>query len=202
LAALGDALLGMARGRLEELEGLIRRPVPARVLDRVRALPTHWRETGQLEEGHRSGRPPRRLRRTLRSLWITPAKVLAGARDRTLRRGRCPVCAHLERIEGRAADRLVAVLVDPEGRRCFGRSYGTCLRHGALLLDRARGPQVRAAIRDILLARVAVERWEIDEWLRKQSWCVRHEPRGSEGTAWQRASARIAGAVDEGGYDF
>lgn len=200
-AALGDALLGTALARLEELERLLERPIPARVLDRMRMLPARWQEYREPERGEPGG-PVQRVLRTVRSLWTTPRDVLVHLRNRTLRHGRCPVCEHAEQATSRAADRLLAVIVDPEGCRCFGRSYGTCLPHGALLLARAHISQVRTAVRDILLARVSVEHWEVEEWLRKQSWSVRHEARGTEGTAWQRAHARIAGAVDEGGYGF
>jgi hypothetical protein len=99
-------------------------------------------------------------------------------------------------------DRLLAVLADAEGRRAFERSYGLCLHHAAPLLERAGTPDLRRSIAAILLARVKVDRWEVEEYLRKQSWDVRHEPKGAEETAWLRASSRLAGVAMEQHYGF
>jgi hypothetical protein len=56
------------------------------------------------------------------------------------------------------------------------------------------GPFVRVAARrtDSLLA-------ELGEAFRKRTWAHRHEPRGVEMTAWQRAAALIDGRVYGGG---
>jgi hypothetical protein len=42
----------------------------------------------------------------------------------------------------------------------------------------------------------------VEEYLRKESWSVRHEPKGAEGEAWVRASTRIAGVAVEQQYGF
>jgi len=144
----------------------------------------------------------RRVRSTLRTLWLTPERFLGRVRERVLRWDGCPLCRHLGTIEGRAADRLLAVLADAEGWRGFERSYGLCLGHAPLLLERAGTPGLRRDIAAVLLARVEVDRWEAEEQLRKQSWNVRHEPKGAEGEAWLRASARIAGIAMEQPYGF
>jgi hypothetical protein len=41
---------------------------------------------------------------------------------------------------------------------------------------------------------------EVEEYLRKQSWSERHDPRGPEEDAWLRGTARIAGTAMEGLY--
>jgi hypothetical protein len=133
---------------------------------------------------------------------LTPKKALDRVRERILRWDPCPLCRHLETIEERAADRLIAVLADAEGRRAFERSYGLCLRHAPLLLERAGTADLRRDIAAILLARVEVDRWEAEEYLRRQSWNVRHEPKGAEREAWMRASTRIAGVAMEQEYGF
>ena len=198
LAAACDHLLDQTVGILRHLLWEIREPIPPSLIGRIRALPARWRESGQPESRTHS-RPPlsRRARSTLGTLWLTPQKFLDGVRERILRRNRCPLCCHLETIEVRAADRLLAVLADREGWRAFECSYGLCLRHAPLLLERAATPGLRRDIAAVLLARIAVDRWEAEECLRKESWSVRHEPKGAEGGAWVRASTRIAGVVVE-----
>ena len=199
LAIACQRLLARTAGELGRLQEAIRERIPPTLAGRVRALPKRWNESGRSEPRH-AGTPPlsRRMRWTIRTLWRTPRRCLDEALTRTLWRGGCPLCDHLETVEGRAADRLVAVLGDPTGRRAFDRSYGVCLRHAPLLIERARDAVVRAHIVDILRARVAVDSWEAEESLRKQSWSVRHEPRGAETTAWLRATARCAGTAREG----
>lgn len=115
-------------------------------------------------------------------------------------RGSFPICSHLRTSEGRATDRLAAVLGDPAGRRAFERSYEVCIRHAPLLFERTAPSAAHAHLVEVVAARVAVDRWDAEEFLRKQSWSVRHEPRGSERTAWLRANARLAGALREADY--
>ncbi|MBI4574290.1 MAG: hypothetical protein HY713_13525 [candidate division NC10 bacterium] len=198
LATVCSQLLDGCVAALRRFLWEIREPIPDRLLGRVRVLPARWRESGRPQDG-KGGRPSlsQRVRRTVKTLWLTPQSFLEGVRGRMLRRDACPLCCHLETIETRAADRLLAVLTDAEGRRAFERSYALCLRHAPLLLERASDPGLRRDIAAILLARVEVDRWEAEEYLRKQSWSVRHEPEGDEEAAWLRASARIAGVAME-----
>ena len=203
LAAACDRLLDGIVGVLRQFQWEIRQPIPCSLVGRVRALPVRWRESSQPESRAHS-RPPlsRRVRRTLGTLWVTPQKFLDQERERTLRWDACPFCRHLDTIEARAAYRLLAVVADAEGRQVFERSYGLCLCHAPLLLERAGTPGLRREIAAVLLARVEVDRWEAEEYLRKQSWSVRHEPKGAEGEAWVRASTRIAGVAVEQHYEF
>ncbi len=203
LATACDHLLERIVGALHQLCRDIREPIPRSLAGRVRALPTRWRETPRPESPNHS-RPSlsRRIRTTLGTLWQTPRDFLDRARARALYWSTCPVCFHLEMIEARAADRLLAVVADPDGRRAFEGSYGLCLRHAPLLLERADAPDLRRDIAAILLARVDVDRWEAEEHLRKQSWSVRNEPKGDEEAAWLRASTRIAGVAMERQYGF
>lgn len=203
LAAACDRLLDQSAGILRHLLWEIREPIPPSLVGRIRALPARWRESSQPESRTRSQPPSsQRARSTLRTLWLTPQKFLDRVRERILRRDPCPLCRHLDTIEARAADRLLAVLADAEGRQAFERSYGLCLRHAPLLLERAGTPGLRREIAAMLLARIAVDRWEVEEYLRKQSWSVRHEPKGAEREAWLRASTRLAGVAMEQHYGF
>lgn len=203
LAVACDRLLDRTAGILRHLLWEIREPIPSTLVGRIRALPARWRQSGEPESRTHS-RPPlaRRIRQTLRTLWLTPQQFLNRAREQILRWDRCPLCRHLETIEERAADRLLAVLADAEGRRVFERSYGLCLRHAPLLLERAGTPGLRRDMAAVLLARIEVDGWEAEEYLRKESWSVRHEPKGAEGEAWLRASTRIAGIAMEQPYGF
>lgn len=192
VAAACAVELGSAVGCLHRLrEGLSKR-VPATLVDRIRALPSQWRASRL--------RWLSRVRPTLRTLWMTPHRVLNRVRAQAFWRTGCPLCRHLETLEGRAADRLAIALADPEGRRAFEKSYATCLRHAPLLLERARDPELRTRIVEVLLARVEMDRWEAEEFMRKQSWSVRHEPCGAEQEAWLTATARIVGMVIESRY--
>lgn len=203
LATAADHFLDYMTAVLRELLWEIREPIPPSLFGRVRALPARWRQSGQRESRTHS-RPPlsQRARSTLRTLWLTPQRLLNGVRNQSLRWDRCPLCHHLETIEDRAADRLLAVLSDPDGRRVFERSYGLCLRHAPLVLDRAGDPSLGRDVAAVLLARIELDLWEAEEYLRKQSWSVRHEPKGAEGEAWLRASTRIAGVAMEQQYGF
>ncbi len=203
LATACGSLLDRIGETLRQLLWEMREPVPPSLAGRISALPSRWRESIR-PESRSHGRPrlSQRVRRTVKTLWLTPEKALDRARARALRWDVCPVCHHVETLETRAADRLLAVMRDAEGRRAFERSYGVCLRHAPLLLERAGTADLRRDIAAILLARVEVDRWEAEEYLRKQSWSQRHEPKGDEQTAWLRVSTRIAGVVMERPYGF
>jgi hypothetical protein len=203
LAVACSYLLGQTAGVLQNLLWEIREPISPSLGGRIRALPARWRESSQSDNRtHSRPRLSQRVWATLRTIGLTPKKFLDEVRERILRRDRCPVCQHLETIETRAADRLLAVLADAEGWRAFERSYGLCLRHADLLLERAGTPGLRRDIARVMLARVEVDRWEAEEQLRKQSWNVRHEPNGTEGEGWRRASTRLAGIAMEQHYGF
>lgn len=203
LTAACGLLLDRVRESLRGLLWDIRQPIPARFFGRMGALPSRWRQSVRPDGPERGGlRTWPRVARTLRTLWQGPRGFLDHALTRHLWRGACPLCHHLQTIEGRAADRLLAVLRDAEGRRSFQRSYGLCLRHAPLLLERAADSEMRREIAEVLLARVEVDGWEATEYLRRLSWSVRHEPKAAEGAAWLRAMTRIAGVAMEQPYGF
>jgi hypothetical protein len=114
-------------------------------------------------------------------------KLTARRRSRTEAGGVCPAC----RAEGAAADQaLQALHAAPE------KPAELCLHHVMALRRRdPRGaePAVQSAAHrtQALLA-------ELAEAFRKSSWAHRHEPRGHQMTAWQRAAALVDGRV----YDF
>ncbi|MGE5290039.1 MAG: hypothetical protein ACM3ML_23200 [Micromonosporaceae bacterium] len=109
--------------------------------------------------------------------------------------GTCPACEAWEAAALFETERLRWVL----GASHVAPSHmpGLCLRHVMSLREpgqQAGDFAVRAAIRGtgLLVA-------ELDEAFRKRTWAHRHETRGAEMTAWQRAAAFIDGRVYGGG---
>jgi hypothetical protein len=99
----------------------------------------------------------------------------------------CPACE----AAGAAEASLLTAIAGPS------RPPGLCLRHVIALRrrdPRSAEPVVRAAghATQVVLG-------EIEEALRKRTWAFRHEPRGREMTAWQRAAALMDGRVYGGG---
>lgn len=107
----------------------------------------------------------------------------------------CPACSALAATERRETALLVAALRDrPTGRR-YEASHGACLHHVLSAPALAEHPLVR----EVVSARLAVLRWELEEADRKRAWPFRHEPRGPEASAWLRAPALLDGRTFEGG---
>lgn len=111
--------------------------------------------------------------------------------------GGCPACRASAAAAGTEAERLRGALLSRPASSHGGYPLGICLRHIASM----RGADRKAGD---LAARAAAERAtalraELDEAFRKQTWAYRHETRGAEMTAWQRAPALIDGSVYGGG---
>ena len=200
--ACGGLVDRMVEG-LRWLFGEIREPIPPSLAGRIQALPSRWREFCKpIGPSQRRPRRLHRIRWTLRTLWQTPQDFLDRKRMRALRWNNCPLCSHLGTVAGRTADRLIAVLEDAEGRRAFDRSYAVCLRHAPLLLNGAADPEIRRTVAAVLLARVEVDHWEVEEFLRKSSWSQRHEPKAAEQDACLRACMRVSGTALERRHGF
>jgi hypothetical protein len=195
---LRDALAGMARGSQAASAGA------ARLLARQAEGPTAW-----LSElaSQPAGRP------AVRALWRrrNPRSPLQA--------GTCPACDAWEAADLLETKRLRGVL--SASHVAPSHLPGLCLRHVMSVCEHGQqagtvptrgdtappggtpdpgGPEppgnlaVRAAIRrtGLLVA-------ELEEAFRKRTWAHRHEPRGPEMTAWQRAAAFIDGRVYGGG---
>ncbi|MGQ4368940.1 hypothetical protein [Streptomyces violaceoruber] len=74
----------------------------------------------------------------------------------------------------------------------FGHAHGICLHHALT------GPTLAPRAYDILTARLALLRWEVDEVLRRQDWHTRYEPHGDEVTVTVRAPTHLDGRVYAG----
>ncbi|MBC7169997.1 hypothetical protein H5T54_03585 [Candidatus Bipolaricaulota bacterium] len=108
----------------------------------------------------------------------------------------CPLCRAVETAGERTAALLSASLGDPAVQRAYQAGDGVCLRHLPVVLAQARGDEARLLLATARV-RLSVLNWELAEFLRKQSWDVRYEEPGPEGTAWRRAAASLSG-VPEG----
>ncbi len=115
--------------------------------------------------------------------------ALAGRRHGS-RRGQgpdgCPVC----RAAGAAADRLLGTR---PAASAAAHPPGLCLRHVMTL--RRHDPRGAGAAVQLAARRTEFVLGELEEAFRKRAWAHRHEPRGREMTAWQRAAALIDGRV-------
>ncbi|MET8405371.1 hypothetical protein [Streptomyces sp900116325] len=106
---------------------------------------------------------------------------------------RCRACDEERTAVRRQAALLTAQLHDPVHAREYGHTHGICLRH-ALDLRGGLPPPAQ----EVLTARLALLRWEVDEALRKQDWHTRHEVKGAEMSVGQRAPTLLDGRVYAG----
>ncbi|MEV7205340.1 MULTISPECIES: hypothetical protein [unclassified Streptomyces] len=105
---------------------------------------------------------------------------------------RCSACDARHAAGRRQAALLDAALLDPVRARTFEHAHGICLHHALT------GPTLAPLAHDVLTARLALLRWEVDEVLRKQDWHTRYEPRGAETTVTVRAPTVLDGRVYAG----
>jgi hypothetical protein len=127
-----------------------------------------------------------------RVLWpgrrVEAALQLAGRQ----RHRPCVACQAAITAADRSLDLLGALLAGSAGVRFYEDTNGLCLRHVGAAVGRLAGPE-REAVRSQARARSREVRWELEESIRKSNWSVRYEPRGAEGSAWQRAMVFVLG---------
>lgn len=106
----------------------------------------------------------------------------------------CGACDARETAERREGALVVGALADPVTVRRYEAAHGLCLRHVEAL-----AASDRALPRRVVLARLRVLLWELEEAGRKTSWQYRYEPLTAEGSAWYRAPALLDGQAFLGG---
>ncbi|MFE3148104.1 hypothetical protein ACFXJ6_15740 [Streptomyces sp. NPDC059218] len=106
---------------------------------------------------------------------------------------RCRACEEESTAVRRQAALLTAQLHDPVRAGEYARTHGVCLRHALNWQGAGAGP-----VHEVLVARLALLRWEIDEVLRKQSWRTRHEIEGAERRVVRHAPTLLDGRVYAG----
>lgn len=190
---LANAVRGHRARELEKLAAALRSKPPERLLTRLAEIPDRVREKRAASDEQR--------RQTLRSeLWTAlvkaskpPEKILPELREPAFRVHHCPACRCLETAAARTCDLISRALADPETLRIYQKSDGICFRH----LPRTVGFSTDPAALDALLrtqkVRLEMLQWEIREYQRKQSWTLRHEPKGPEQTVSRRSATRYTG---------
>lgn len=182
-------------GELQRLEARLRVLPAATLRDRLRALPACLRPLGATERARRW--------EALRSAARLVRARVFGSRRRALdlalapvrRTQDCGACRAVATAEQRETALLLAALADRPLARAYERTHGLCVHHLLRL-----PPGARAAIpRRLGRARLGLLAWELEESVRKVSWSVRYESRGTEATAWLRAPALLDGRVFLGG---
>jgi hypothetical protein len=103
----------------------------------------------------------------------------------------CRLCASVDQGMQRGIEMVVSMLGDPAVSAAFSTGHGVCLRHAHAWVDTATVQQVRQTAH----RRIVEMGWELTEAKHKSVWWNRHELRGSETTAWQRAPELLDGWV-------
>lgn len=117
--------------------------------------------------------------------------------EATLRVRPCPACGAERTVTERTATLLLSSLGDPSVRASYERGQGLCPDHLALAVALAEGQEEALGLARIARVRFQVLAWELEEYLRKQSWSVRYEEPGPEETAWLRAVELLSRANPE-----
>lgn len=120
-----------------------------------------------------------------------PASWRRAARGHAANPGDCAVCQDREDAEQRAVDEFLEVLRGSP--LVHDRRAMLCVRH--LLGLRAADPWAGQVTAHGAVERADVLIAELNEAFRKDTWAHRHEARGPEMTAWQRAAAFLDGSV-------
>ncbi len=103
------------------------------------------------------------------------------------------VCDRLQCAADRTLQLLFALLHQERYRVLFEQGYGLCFRHRARAEASSPPERVARTLRRVALAKLALGRWESEEYLRKYSWSVRPERRGAEQAAPQDVVRRFSG---------
>jgi hypothetical protein len=112
-------------------------------------------------------------------------------------RKRCPVCEHREEIRRSILSALVEELPATEMRDALQASDGLCLPHWKLALGYINNGSVYEALFTIQRTKLEGLKNELAEFIRKNDYQAIKEGFGSEGNAWLRAIAIIAGSRTE-----
>lgn len=106
----------------------------------------------------------------------------------------CKACEAAADVEHADTALMLACLRQPALDARYRDSHGLCLRHFHTF-----GGNAPPAVRETIARRLAVLEWEVREAARKRAWGARHEPGGSEGSAWRRVGAQLDGRTYLGG---
>lgn len=105
----------------------------------------------------------------------------------------CPVCEHRDELRTGILSELVKGLETPEMFSALQASDGLCFPHLRTTLERVRDVSICELLLSIHRAKMENLRAELDEFIRKNDYREIEAGFGSEGDAWLRAIARVAG---------
>ena len=103
--------------------------------------------------------------------------------------GVCPACANRDTALRQNARYLLAALTSPRGSIAenFPSSPGMCFPHFELVWASGGAPRERQLILDVQRRAVGEILADLREFIRKEGNEAKHEPKGAEHDAWQRA---------------
>lgn len=104
----------------------------------------------------------------------------------------CRACEASTITMARTGELLDAAVTDPALNAGIDAAHGACLRHVLA------GRPASGRFRELLIARLQLLRWSLEESLRKDRWTTRWEARGAELSAWTTAPALIDGRTYAG----
>lgn len=107
----------------------------------------------------------------------------------------CPLCELEGLVAERTGEQLVCRLALSDAREAYARGTGLCVRHYARVVPQAP-PELQRFLADLLQRQLVPLQAELPEFFRKAEYRYRHEPRGAEQTAWQRAITQLVGGPD------
>lgn len=110
-------------------------------------------------------------------------------------KGSCIFCDFIRSTEEYQIDSLLRALDDEQVKQLYRKSFGLCMRHFFLVLERI-DPEFISSAREIVELQISrLKELEIDfkEFFRKRDYRFKDELRGKEQTAWIRAIKRFIG---------
>ena len=107
--------------------------------------------------------------------------------------GPCPACAHRAELTDVYVETFLDHLVDPEFIAKVRATAPLCLSHYRQAIEKGSTADVFETLREIQVAHWEHLIIELGEFVRKHDHRFRHEPVGTEGTAWIRAIDAIVG---------
>jgi hypothetical protein len=126
------------------------------------------------------------------SRWRASSRTWATATERLVEPPTCRACEAAEITAHRTAQLLDAAATDPALTAVVDAAHGVCLRHALA------GEPATARFRDVLVARLRLLQWSLEESLRKDRWTTRWDVRGAELAAWTMTPALVDGRAYAG----
>lgn len=109
------------------------------------------------------------------------------------RKSPCPICRYGSFEEANYLRTLLDFLPELEFAQDFKRSFGLCLPHLALAVEREWDHPHLGTLLELEVKKLEDLKGELEEFIRKFDYRFAHEPMGEEGTSWWRAIELFVG---------